>query len=192
MREPVKRQTITTLAKPSMAESRPNPIRAMEPATMRTALRDCRFACKGGSVGRHGAACAGRRKQRAARGSGPRLQPHVKALDAIAEVLGDATSESIAAEVGPAADATRSTVLLKMAVVRLEPIRTPDRIHVKKLVKAGAGLDQLLEVIREIASPDELEQRVREAWTDASAVLDREWDRRKLELAPGEEVLDTI
>jgi hypothetical protein len=104
----------------------------------------------------------------------------VKALDAIAEVLGDATSESIAAEVGPAADATRSTVLLKMAVVRLEPIRTPDRIHVKKLVKAGAGLDQLLEVIREIASPDELEQRVREAWTDASAVLDREWDRRKL------------
>jgi hypothetical protein len=117
---------------------------------------------------------------------------HVKPLDAIAEVLGDATSESIAAEVGPAADATRSTVLLKMAVVRLEPIRTPDRIHVKKLVKAGAGLDQLLEVIREIASPDELEQRVREAWTDASAVLDREWDRRKLELAPGEEVLDTI
>jgi hypothetical protein len=47
-------------------------------------------------------------------------------------------------------------------------------------------------VIRESASPDELEQRVREAWTDTSAVLDREWDRRKLELAPGEEVLDTI
>ncbi len=34
VREPVKRQTITTLAKPSMAESMPNPIRAMDPATM--------------------------------------------------------------------------------------------------------------------------------------------------------------
>ena len=34
VREPVNRQTITTLAKPSIAESIPKPIRAMDPATM--------------------------------------------------------------------------------------------------------------------------------------------------------------
>ena len=34
MRWPVKRQTMMALAKPSMAESRPNPISATEPATM--------------------------------------------------------------------------------------------------------------------------------------------------------------
>jgi predicted ATP-dependent endonuclease of OLD family len=120
------------------------------------------------------------------------LENYLLDPDAIAQVLGDAAPESVAAELGPAADATRNTVLLKMAVAPLEPIRTPDRDHLKKLVKAGAGLDQLLDVIRKIASPSELEERVRQAWTDASAVLDREWDRRKLELAPGEEVLDTI
>lgn len=120
------------------------------------------------------------------------LENYLLDPEAIAEILGDATSESIAAELEPAADATRNTVLLKTAVGRLEPIRTPDRSHVKKLVKAGAGLEQLLEVIREVASPTELEQRVRQSWSDVSADVDREWDQRKLELAPGEEVLDTI
>jgi hypothetical protein len=47
-------------------------------------------------------------------------------------------------------------------------------------------------VIRGVASPTELEARVRQAWSEALADLDREWDRRKLELAPGDEVLGTI
>jgi hypothetical protein len=34
VRQPVKRQTMITLAKPSIAESRPKPIRAIEPATI--------------------------------------------------------------------------------------------------------------------------------------------------------------
>ena len=34
VREPVKRHTITMLAKPSMAESSPKPIRAIDPATI--------------------------------------------------------------------------------------------------------------------------------------------------------------
>lgn len=119
------------------------------------------------------------------------LENYLLDADAIAAVL-ETTPGSVDARLGPAADATRPAVLLKMAVARLEPIRTPDRRHVEKLVKAGADLEQLLEAIRLVASPIELEQRVREAWTDASILLNSEWESRKFELAPGEEVLGAI
>ena len=38
MRRPVKRQMMITLAKPSMAESRPKPTSAIDPATMPAAM----------------------------------------------------------------------------------------------------------------------------------------------------------
>jgi hypothetical protein len=49
-----------------------------------------------------------------------------------------------------------------------------------------------LTVIHEVTSLTELDERVRKAWSDASELLEREWEQRKLELAPGEEMLDTI
>jgi hypothetical protein len=112
--------------------------------------------------------------------------------DAIARVLDGATSASVADALGPAADATRETVLLKTVVARLKPIRTPDRDQVEELVKAGAGLEELMRVILDVTSPTELEHRVREVWSEVSAGLDRDWEQRKLELAPGEEVLDAV
>lgn len=120
------------------------------------------------------------------------LENYLLDPDGIAAAIGETTPAAIRARLGPAADATRAAVLLKMVVARLRPIRTPDRKAVGKLVNAGANLDDLLDEIRSITSPAELEQRVRSAWAEASAILDRDWEQRKLELAPGEEVLTAI
>lgn len=120
------------------------------------------------------------------------LENYLLQPDAIAQVLDRATLASIVDALGPAADATRDTVLLKTVVARLKRIRTPDRKQVEELRKAGAGLEELVQMILDATTPVELEHHVREVWSEASAGLDRAWEERKLELAPGEEVLDAV
>ena len=83
-------------------------------------------------------------------------------------------------------------MLLKTVVAHLEPIRTPDREGLRRLVSAGAHLDDLLDAIRSLTWPAEIEERIRNAWADVSAILDRDWEQRKFELAPGEEILSAI
>jgi len=120
------------------------------------------------------------------------LENYLLDPDAIAAVLGDTTPAAVRARLGPAADATRDAALLKTVVARLKPIRTPDRTGVLKRVRAGAQLDDLVDAIRSITSPAELEQRVRTLWAEVSATFDRDWEQRKFELAPGEEILSAI
>jgi predicted ATPase len=120
------------------------------------------------------------------------LENYLLEPDAIAQVLDGATLAGIVDALGPAADATRDTVLLKTVVARLKRIRTPDRKQVEELRKAGAGLDELVQMILDASTPVELEHHVREVWSEASAALDGAWEQRKLELAPGEEVLDAV
>ena len=120
------------------------------------------------------------------------LENYLLDPNAIAHVLNEATSEGVVEAISRAAEATRDTVLLKMVVARLKPIRTPDRKQVEELRKAGAGLDGLVQMILDATAPTELEEHVREVWSEASAELDRAWEQRKLELAPGEEVLDAV
>jgi len=120
------------------------------------------------------------------------LENYLLEPDAIAQVLNGATLASIVDALGPAADATRDTVLLKTVVARLKLHCTPDRKQVKELRKAGAGLEELVQMILDATSPVELERHVRAVWSEASAELDREWAQLKLELAPGAEVLDAV
>jgi hypothetical protein len=101
-------------------------------------------------------------------------------------------SAGIADELRSAADATRAGVLLKMVAARLKPLRVPDRGQVADLIKAGGGLEELVQVILEATTAAELEHRVREMWCEVSEQLDREWEQGKLELAPGEEILDAV
>jgi len=120
------------------------------------------------------------------------LENYLLDPDAIAAALGDTTPATVRARLGPAADATRDAALLKTVVARLQPIRTPDRKGVVKLVSGGAQLDDLVDAVRSITSPAELEQRVRTLWAEVSATFDRDWEQRKFELAPGEEILSAI
>ena len=120
------------------------------------------------------------------------LENYLLEPDAIAQVLDGATLAGTVDALGPDADATRNTVLLKTVVARLKRIRTPDRKQVEELRMAGAGLDELVQMILDATTPVELEHHIREVWSEASAALDGAWEQRKLDLAPGEEVLDAV
>ena len=91
------------------------------------------------------------------------------------------------------ADSLRPTVLIKMTAARLAPIRLFEKQEIRNLVESEADLDVLIShVATRVGDPKALKERVRSAWAESEQVLESEWSTRKLELAPGEEILQRL
>jgi hypothetical protein len=129
------------------------------------------------------------------------LENYLLEPDAIAQVLESRDpaseanlpipSEQIEGKLVAAAEGMRNAVHIKMAADRLPPIRLLDRKLINRLCRENADRDALEKAVFAALPPD-VGSQVREAWDAAGAVLSEKWAARKLDLAPGADVLDNI
>jgi hypothetical protein len=103
------------------------------------------------------------------------------------------TAEEIAKVAREAADHVKQDVVLKRVCRNLEPLRLMDNHLRAKLTRSKAGLTELAEaVVKRVPTRPELRKQLRVDWTAQQASVEREWEVRWNELAPGEEVLQAL
>lgn len=118
--------------------------------------------------------------------------------DAITGCLSELTGEQvhvreIKAAMGEAADDLKQVVVLKRVVATLRPVRLADRAAVGRMLDSGPSRSALEDHVQ--ARISEVEQAARDVgrlWDQEMALVDAQWSERKLDMAPGEEILCAV
>jgi hypothetical protein len=125
------------------------------------------------------------------------LNPH-----AIAAVIGPLVPKgatapdpvTIAAALRSAADKLRRMIVINRTAQRVTPPRQlMDTTLRKRLAEDGADLGEFLNAVTErLMTPAELTAQITTAWEEAEADVGKHTSDALLEIAPGEEILDTL
>jgi len=124
------------------------------------------------------------------------LENYLLDPDAIAKVLGargrPVDPGEISVALREAADSLRPLVVLKRVAWERASIRLVDRDLIRKLVREGPDLARLRAAMAERMPGPELLEQIAERWAAVEAEIVGEWDEHWMELAPGEEILDSL
>jgi predicted ATPase len=124
------------------------------------------------------------------------LENYLLDPDAIAQVLAARGRPVDPAEIHTAlrqaADALQGLVILKRVAWEQASIRLMDRTLVNNLAREGPDLTRLQAAVAERLPSDGLRDKLAERWAAVEAEITANWAERWKDLAPGEEVLDSL
>lgn len=91
------------------------------------------------------------------------------------------------------ADLLQMVVVLKRVADELSPIRLVDRGTIRKIASSDGGLADLKAAVAEaVPLPEALAATVEQLWDKVDSAVSDEWTERKLEIAPGAEILEAV
>lgn len=103
------------------------------------------------------------------------------------------TRSDINALIEATAATLKDVVVLKSVADELVPIRIVDRATIREIAAQGGGLTELRKaVVEALPSADTQLAALDAAWERVNKDVSANWAKRKLEVAPGSEILDAV